>query len=270
MRSLAQPGGALKARLESAPLPRACRWGRRRAGAAPVCVAQQVKDPFAEKTTYYDNAIDKFFIKLYSQKMADQLDGVPVPADADYEDFVRISREIMRGRGSAEQREVVREVLRTLMPREAPGAFRRLFPPTQWSAEFNALIASMAFFWLVGESELREADVEVGAGEVRRQRSVVHIKKCRYLEASGCVGMCTNMCKIPTQAFFTEEFGLPLTMNPNFEDLSCEMIFGQAPPRLEEDPVFAQPCFVPQCSLASRVEPCPKTETNVPPASRTR
>jgi hypothetical protein len=25
------------------------------------------------------------------------------------------------------------------------------------------------------------------------------------------------MCKVPTQAFFTEEFGLPLTMNPNFE-----------------------------------------------------
>jgi hypothetical protein len=29
------------------------------------------------------------------------------------------------------------------------------------------------------------------------------------------------------QTFFTEEFGLPLTMKPNFEDLSCEMIFGQ-------------------------------------------
>jgi hypothetical protein len=69
---------------------------------------------------------------------------------------------------------------------------RRLFPPTQWSAEFNALIASLAFFWLVGESELREADVVVGPGQVRRQRSLVHIKKCRYLEASGCVGMCTK------------------------------------------------------------------------------
>jgi hypothetical protein len=44
----------------------------------------------------------------------------------------------------------------------------------------------------VGDSELREADVVVGPGQVRRQRSVVHIKKCRYLEASGCVGMCTK------------------------------------------------------------------------------
>jgi hypothetical protein len=38
---------------------------------------------------------------------------------------------------------------------------------------------------------------------------------CRYLENSGCVGMCVNMCKIPTQSFFTDEFGLPLTMNPS-------------------------------------------------------
>ena len=32
----------------------------------------------------------------------------------------------------------------------------------------------------------------------------------------------------PTEEFFGETFGLPLTMNPNFEDLSCEMVFGQA------------------------------------------
>jgi hypothetical protein len=155
-----------------------------------------LQDPFAEKTVYHDNAIDKFFIKLYSQKMADQLNGaaaarrataspaactarapdaplhaaasrsqrmhmhsilrepqithaqnapcmkhsthpplphhhphptppgVPVPDDATYDDFVRISKEIMRGRGSVQQREVVRQVLRTLMPEQAPPTFR--------------------------------------------------------------------------------------------------------------------------------------------------
>lgn len=81
-------------------------------------------DPFADKTVYRDNALDKFFIKLYSDKMAAQLSGVSVPQEATYDDFVRVSKEIMRGRGSKEQREVVREVLRSLMPREAPAAFR--------------------------------------------------------------------------------------------------------------------------------------------------
>lgn len=45
----------------------------------------------------------------------------------------------------------------------------------------------------------------------------VTIKKCRYLESSGCVGMCTNMCKLPTQRFFTDTFGAqhcPLAFPP--------------------------------------------------------
>ena len=69
-----------------------------------------------------------------------------------------------------------------------------------------------------------------------------------------------KQCKLPTQAFFTEEFGLPLTMNPNFEDLSCDMVFGAPPPPLELDPAAAQACFVPQCSLAERSVACPKVE----------
>ncbi|KAG2451712.1 hypothetical protein HYH02_003492 [Chlamydomonas schloesseri] len=194
--------------------------------------------------------------------------GVHVPEKPVYDDFVRISNEIMRGRNSVEQRLVVRDVLNSLMPKEAPPVFRALFPPTKFSAEFNALIASVSFFWLVGASELKEEDVVVGPdGEKRRQRSVVHIKKCRYLEASGCVGMCVNMCKVPTQTYFTEEFGLPLTMNPNFEDLSCDMIFGQMPPPTHLDPVYTQPCFATQCALVGKGEgaaappPCPKVDT---------
>lgn len=33
------------------------------------------QDPFAEKTVYNDGPIDKLFIKLFTQKMADQLEG---------------------------------------------------------------------------------------------------------------------------------------------------------------------------------------------------
>ena len=33
-------------------------------------------------------------------------------------------------------------------------------------------------------------------GQTRIWRSGVQIKKCRYLEQSGCVGMCINMCKV--------------------------------------------------------------------------
>ena len=42
--------------------------------------------------------------------------------------------------------------------------------------------------------------------------------------------------------------GMPLYMEPNFEDLSCKMVFGQTPPPLEQDDVMGQPCFK-QCAL---------------------
>ncbi len=45
----------------------------------------------------------------------------------------------------------------------------------------------------------------------------------RYLAESGCTAMCVNLCKAPTQEFFTTQLGMPLTMTPNFEDYSCEV-----------------------------------------------
>jgi hypothetical protein len=73
------------------------------------------------------------------------------------------------------------------------------------------------------------------------------------------VGMCINMCKLPTQEFFTQGFGIPLTMTPNFEDMSCEMVFGQLPPPLDTEDAYSHPCLVDHCSMAkSDVEPCPK------------
>ena len=46
--------------------------------------------------------------------------------------------------------------------------------------------------------------------------------------------------QLPTQTFFTETFGLPLTMNPNFETLECDMLFGVAPPPVEDDAVYGE------------------------------
>ena len=58
--------------------------------------------------------------------------------------------------------------------------------------------------------------------------SKVVIERCRFLEASQCKGMCLGLCKRPSEAYFTER-GLPLSMTPNFEDGSCEMVWGRTP-----------------------------------------
>ncbi len=61
--------------------------------------------------------------------------------------------------------------------------------------------------------------------------------------------MCVNLCKAPVQTFFTEELGMPLTMKPNFEDYSCDMVFGLTPLPIDEDDALQQPCLQ-ECSTA--------------------
>ncbi|KAL5726761.1 hypothetical protein ACHQM5_000024 [Ranunculus cassubicifolius] len=211
--------------------------------------------PMGQKTQYKDGVFEKVFMALFARKMekfSSSSSSVAAAAsnnkelgllDYDYDSFVNVSRKVMQGRNRIQQQEVVRE-------------FRKLFPPTKWAAEFNAALTVPFFHWLVGPSEVIEVEVN-GV----KQRSGVHIKKCRYLENSGCVGQCVNMCKIPTQDFFTNEFGLPLTMIPNFEDMSCEMVYGQVPPPFEEDPVSQQPCYANICTVANpNVSICPKLQ----------
>ncbi|XP_062192584.1 beta-carotene isomerase D27, chloroplastic-like [Phragmites australis] len=231
------------------------------AGAGTVRCAATAPAPMGEKTEYRDGPLERAFMGLFARKMEKfagkkKQEKEKAVWEWDYESFVDVSRRVMTGRTRAQQQEAVREVLLSMLPPGAPEQFKKLFPPTRWACEFNAALTVPFFHWLVGPSEV----IEVELNGVK-QKSGVLIKKCRYLENSGCVGMCVNMCKIPTQNFFTNEFGLPLTMNPNFEDMSCEMIYGQVPPPLEDDPVSKQPCYPNLCSMSTPSAPvCPKLQ----------
>jgi Beta-carotene isomerase D27-like, C-terminal len=208
------------------------------------------------KTVYHDNLFDRLFIALFSRKMA-QVVGKK-NQKAGYEGFVELSFQIMRGRNADEQQRLVAQVLQSLLPSLGLKMVRTFFSPTQWVCEWNAWFATKMFEWLVGPSQVQYIEVTTENGEKRSQKSQVYIEKCRYLEESGCVGMCINMCKLPTQKFFTEEFGIPLTMIPDFNDFSCKMIFGQVPPPLTEEEAYNQPCLTHTCNIAQADKPCPK------------
>ncbi|CAL5432887.1 unnamed protein product [Camellia sinensis] len=101
-----------------------------------------------------------------------------------------------------------------------------------------ATMASRKFNLIRQPNEVRVSELNG-----RRERNVVHIQKCRFLEETNCVGMCINLCKMPSQTFIKDSLGMPVNMVPNFDDMSCEMIFGQDPPATTEDPAFKQPCY---------------------------
>ena len=191
--------------------------------------------------TYHDNLLDRLFIWLFSRKMANAINA-DTPKQG-YSGFVDLSKQIMQGRSAQEQQAAVARVLQSLVPAPVLWVIRTVFSPTRLVCVLNAWFAAQMFEWLVGPCEVGEAEVKGLDGVVRSQPSAVEIQKCRYLEDSQCVGMCVNMCKLPTQDFFTEKFGIPLTMTPNFDDLSCTMVFGQQPPSLGEDEATAQGCL---------------------------
>jgi hypothetical protein len=121
-----------------------------------------------------------------------------------YDGLVEDCRSLMVRKTPAEQGEIVMGVLSTLFvsPR-GPRVFRRQFAG---KPGFNARITPLFFRWLVGPADVNDSPegTERGTG--------VLIEKCRFLDESGCRGLCLSMCQGPTQAFFTHELGLPLRM----------------------------------------------------------
>ncbi|MBE9070406.1 DUF4033 domain-containing protein [Leptolyngbya cf. ectocarpi LEGE 11479] len=214
--------------------------------------------PTVEKTTYHDTFFDQLFIRLFAHKMSNAVGERS--RQSGYDGFVELSQKIMRGRNSQQQQQLVAVVLQSLVPAPVLWGIRTFFSPTQLVCELNAWFATQLFEWLVGPCEVQSVEIKTATGQTRHQKSNVHIKKCRYLEQSGCVGMCINMCKLPTQQFFTEKFGIPLTMTPNFEDLSCDMVFGQVPPPLETEDAYRQPCLQ-ECTVLNEALACPKVRT---------
>jgi Beta-carotene isomerase D27-like, C-terminal len=206
---------------------------------------------------YHDNWIDRLFIWLFSRKISQALGaGTTVGG---YGGFVDLSQQVMQERNALEQQALIAQVLQSLVPAPVLWAIRTFSAPTQLVCVLNAWFATQMFIWLVGPCDVAVADVDLPNGTVRSQSSAVQIKKCRYLVESGCVGTCVNLCKVPTQTFFTEKFGIPLTMTPNFEDFSCKMVFGQiaSPPEIDE--VYRQPCLSAYCPTASGpMAACPK------------
>ncbi|KAK1437291.1 hypothetical protein QVD17_03081 [Tagetes erecta] len=190
----------------------------------------------SSKTVYHDNWFDRLAI-AYLSKTVQQIAGVKNRTPG-YQGIVTASEAVFRELSATEQCAFVLKVLEKAVPSFILFVIRLLPPQTKFTREFYAVCTTIAFRWLVGPSEVREMEFEG-----KKERNVVHIKKCRFLEESNCVGMCTNLCKMPTQEFMKKNFKIPVNMVPNFDDMSCEIIYGQDPPAREDDPAFKEPCY---------------------------
>ncbi|MED6166253.1 hypothetical protein PIB30_107348 [Stylosanthes scabra] len=117
--------------------------------------------------------------------------------------------------------------------------------------------------WLMGPCKVNSVELPDGTS----CSSGVFVERCKYLEESKCVGICINTCKFPTQTFFKDHMGVPLLMEPNFADYSCQFKFGVLAPPHEDDSVLKEPCLEICPNAAKRrtvtrnidITVCPKT-----------
>ncbi|RLM58430.1 beta-carotene isomerase D27, chloroplastic [Panicum miliaceum] len=196
--------------------------------------------PVRETTTtvYRDNWFDKLAIGYLSRNLQ-EASGLKNGKDG-YEGLIEAALAISGLFRVDQQWQTVATALERAFPSYILTMIKVMMPPSRFSREYFAAFTTIFFPWLVGPCEVRESEVDG-----RKEKNVVYVPKCRFLESTNCVGMCTNLCKIPCQKFIQDSLGTAVYMSPNFEDMSCEMIFGQQPP--EDDPALKQPCFRTKC-----------------------
>ena len=172
-----------------------------------------------------------------------------------FEGIINLAQKLVavEPRSAAATRVRARGVLRGLFPDwpPAPGAeqpgllwwFTRLFarPFPEFSAKLNAKVTWAAGGWLMGPLELRDLEETPEVGDGTNQ--LVFVKRCRFLEQSGCASVCVNACKFPTQDLFNGDMGVPMRIEPDYETLSCSFKFGVAPSVDDEIDALNTPCF---------------------------
>ena len=125
-----------------------------------------------------------------------------------------------------------------------PEVWKILVGPFAWSPAALAFFAPVFLHFLVGDMTATQR----AHGDSRGGGVLVH--RCAVLEHSSCKGLCVNMCKVPTERFFARRWGVPLTMQPNFETHECQLSFGVVPPPMDDDPSLSPGCLS-HCPIGS-------------------
>ncbi|KAI4326458.1 hypothetical protein MLD38_031771 [Melastoma candidum] len=214
-------------------------------GVPPVSCSRRpdtVPAPPLQATTaeYVPNAVDGVFLGLFRSKMAEE-----VGWDSDkpgYDGLIDVARRLMMKGTNADAKDAAVRILRALFPPLVLELYKLLVTPIgggKIAAVMVARVTALTCQWLMGRCMVTSIDLPDGT----HCQSGVFVERCKYLEESKCVGICINTCKLPTQTFFKEYMGIPLLMEPNFEDYSCQFRFGVPAPSPELDSALKEPCL---------------------------
>lgn len=192
--------------------------------------------------------MDDLFLRVFRSKLAEQVGTDSSKPSSDYAAIAELAATMNQKYPPAEIQKRAQKVLIALFPSWMPPWYKILFsqPFPAFSARMNAWATWVAGTWLMGDCEINNVPIEFDSNDevtrVGRQQGLL-VKRCRFLEEAGCASVCVNSCKIPTQTFFLENMGLPLTMEPNYETFECQFSFGRMPNITTETAALRTPCL---------------------------
>ena len=211
-----------------------------------------VDDCTLEDKKFNDNLLDKLLLKIFRNLVEENTGGV-ISTKLGIEGLLDQGRSFMlQPNQTAEaQHKMVKDTLGGLMTPVLPPFYRifmsgivpklgteydgKQIGPWFYAPWLTTIVTPTFFGFLVGPSRPnRRKDGERGG---------LVVEKCKFLQESGCKGLCLHQCKIPAQQFFKEELGLELTVSPNFATQECQWSFGETPLPPNEDPSFPSGCL---------------------------
>lgn len=212
-----------------------------------------VDDCELEPMTYEESPLDKVLLAIFRNLVEKNTNGVTSDKKG-IEGLLEQGRTFMLqpGQTAEAQHKMVSDTLAGLMTPVLP-PFYRIFMSgivpnigTQWDGKqigpwfyapwLTTIVTPTFFGFLVGPSyPNRRKDGHLGG---------LVVEKCKFLQESGCKGLCLHQCKLPAQQFFQEGLGLSLTVSPNFETQECQWSFGETPLPPSEDESFPTGCLV--------------------------
>ncbi|KAH7578239.1 hypothetical protein JRO89_XS01G0358100 [Xanthoceras sorbifolium] len=195
----------------------------------------------SERTEYEPGIFDDLLLSLFRKKLVQE-----VGSDSEkpgYGGMIELAKALMmKGKTSSDTRDAAIRIIVSFFPPLVIKLYRILVTPIaegKLAAAMVARVTALTCQWLMGNCQVNSVDLPDGTS----CQSGVFVERCKYLEESKCVGVCINTCKLPTQTFFKDYLGVPLLMEPNFSDYSCQFKFGVLPPLPEDDTALKEPCL---------------------------
>lgn len=203
----------------------------------PTChsTASSIPDPLPQEDPFQPSLLDDALLAAFRWTLQQQSRG-PCSDLPGFDGMVEELMDFRRLYGLEEQERVSYQTMVALSG-PVPLIYRTLFASSDYSPAVLAWFAKQLLPFLVGSMELTERSVDDPAP------GGVLVQRCRVLEGTNCKGVCAKMCKIPTQRFFAEQWGVPLSMTPNFETGQCQLAFGVEPKPVDQDPTIPPGCL---------------------------